>query len=278
MMTNFRSYYINLARSQDRDQKMRERFARIGLECVRVPAIEGRALPPELPGVDAGAYGWTHGSKLRPGEIGCYLSHLRAIETFYASGAEFAMICEDDAEFAEDLPRILATLTAADAPRDWDLVKLQSVHRAWTRPLRKLSEERSLATAPTRTAGATAYLINRRAARALLENLLPMLVPYDHAYDRGLALGLRVRVVAPFPVHVPKGAAEAPSTIDAARAKKYKDLRRLTTLWWRAKCETSRFACAVAAGFASAPPNAELPPIDELKGLYIANRELWRQF
>lgn len=40
-------------------------------------------------------------------------------------------------------------------------------------------------------------MINRTAAQRYVQQLLPMQLPYDHAYDRGWVYGLKVRRVFP---------------------------------------------------------------------------------
>jgi glycosyl transferase family 25 len=50
-----------------------------------------------------------------------------------------------------------------------------------------------------RLKGSGAYLVDRRAAAALRNYLLPMRLPYDHALDREWCWGLRALSVLPFP-------------------------------------------------------------------------------
>ena len=51
-----------------------------------------------------------------------------------------------------------------------------------------------------RSTGAAAYVISRRAAEVYLDKLLPIGQPFDHAFDRGWFLGLRMREVNPLVV------------------------------------------------------------------------------
>jgi glycosyl transferase, family 25 len=41
------------------------------------------------------------GADLRRGEIGCFLSHIDALERFLATGSELTLVLEDDANFSE---------------------------------------------------------------------------------------------------------------------------------------------------------------------------------
>ena len=75
-------YYINLDRSPDRRAHMESHLGAHNLAMERIAGIDGHALSDNTPGVDRALYRRCHGRNIRPGEIGCYLSHLRALEVF----------------------------------------------------------------------------------------------------------------------------------------------------------------------------------------------------
>ena len=122
-----------------------------------------------------------------------------------------------------------------------NLVKLEAHHSTVSLPIRRLFGPYCLCVVPTRPTGSAAYVINRSAAGAFLERLLPMVVPYDHAFDRGWALGLRVRAITPWPVKT-----DGPSTI-SGEFRKLKAWQKGYSLAWRARTETMRFAGALHA-------------------------------
>ena len=75
---------------------------------------------------DEGAAMTRHGRALIGGEVGCYLSHIAAIDAFLASGAQFALVLEDDATIPLDARTIVSTLIdqiEISAP-DWDIIHL----------------------------------------------------------------------------------------------------------------------------------------------------------
>jgi GR25 family glycosyltransferase involved in LPS biosynthesis len=79
-------YYINLDRSIERRKKMQEMYTNL----IRVPAYDGDSLDVYnditiIPGYD-----------MNNGEIGCSLSHIRAIYTAYKNGEKGTFIMEDD--------------------------------------------------------------------------------------------------------------------------------------------------------------------------------------
>ena len=90
----------------------------------------------------------------------------------------------------------------------------------------------------------------KRAARTYLEQLLPMQLPYDHAHDRGWALGLKVRKVRP---EVCTHSYDQGSTIDVAppagqrtEAVKLPWYQRLSVYRYRMANQTRRLVHGVA--------------------------------
>jgi glycosyl transferase family 25 len=201
-MQPFPVYLINLDRSPERLMLMQEQFARLEIPFERIPAVDGR-------GATADRHNWRHHAPLRDGEVGCYLSHIKALEAFLASGAACGLILEDDTVLGDGLLRILAVLQGR---RDWDLVKLYATHVSGVWP------RRGLVRVAFRHGASAAYVVNRHAATRLLAGLLPITVPYDHAFDRAWTHGFKLRLWLPFPI-----ARHAfPSTIGASSKKLHK--------------------------------------------------------
>ena len=79
------TYVINLDRSPERLRAMSGRLERARLSWVRIAAVEGAGIDAyECADVDAQAYRRAHGKELNPAEVGCYLSHVKALRTFLA--------------------------------------------------------------------------------------------------------------------------------------------------------------------------------------------------
>lgn len=177
---------------------MRQQFNVLAINMGRIVAVDGDALTPfDYEFVDRAAFSRRHHALLRRGEVGCYLSHFRAISTFLGSGAPSAIICEDDVAIGDDFATILDALEHHASK--WDLVKLHATHPAGAITRLTLGGYR-LASLTLRHGSAACYAINRRAALKLRDKLLPMTVPYDHEFDRAWKYGYRLRAVLPFPV------------------------------------------------------------------------------
>jgi glycosyl transferase family 25 len=92
-------YVINLDRDAERLASIRANLGALGLGFERLPAVMGKDLPDWEKLVDLAAYAWRNRMDTpRAGEVGCYLSHLKAMETFLQTDAPWCVILEDDVE------------------------------------------------------------------------------------------------------------------------------------------------------------------------------------
>ncbi len=191
---------INLDRSPDRLAAAHRHFGAVGLPFVRVAGID--ASQEDLSGypVDRRSFERIHGrASIRPGEIGCYQSHLKALRMFIASGKEFGLICEDDAQPESFLLQSLVILF--DWADDWDIVPLFHFHRGGPVALRR-GPGLALNVHMGHISSAAAYLVNRRAAQVLLDHLDVMRACVDHSLYETWRHGLRLRSVSPMPVQL----------------------------------------------------------------------------
>ncbi|NBR25590.1 MAG: glycosyltransferase family 25 protein [Micrococcales bacterium] len=90
-----RAYIINLDRSPERWEAVNKECNRVGLETVRIPAVDGKLWD---------GSGWKKqgraNEKYWRGMAGCYFSHIKAIETAIASPEHFpCLVLEDDVVF-----------------------------------------------------------------------------------------------------------------------------------------------------------------------------------
>jgi len=247
-MNGLQTWVINLDRAPERMAGIAARLQALKLPYTRLSAVDARALTPEQHAtLDEATYCRQHGMTSLPGELGCYLSHIAVMKALLASQAEFALVLEDDVGLTDSLPAVLQGLL--QHANRWDVVKLSAVHRGTPQPVLALPQGHQLAVMLSRVTGSSAYLINRRAAEAWLglrrpsASLLPMQLPYDHAYDRAWRFGLKQRLVVPQPcLHDD----QAPSTIGATSAnngqRKFPWFKRWSTYRYRLGNEAQRLA------------------------------------
>lgn len=97
-------YFINLDRSPDRLAWFRSRGEALGLDLVRVPAVDAAKLDAaEMARLAALSSG---NSELSGAEIACFLSHRNVWRTI-AEGDVWAFVAEDDIHFADDAGKFL---------------------------------------------------------------------------------------------------------------------------------------------------------------------------
>ena len=237
------TYLINLDRSPERRFRMEAKLMARGLEFERVSAVDGRQLVLPVTDFDEEGYRRRHGRNGNPYEIGCYLSHVECARRMLAAGAAHALVLEDDLFLEEDI--VPALSAALNEQGEWDILRLSTVNRGRKFRLKALTPYRSLAISLTREKGSGAYLINRRAAKWIAEDLIPMRLPYDLAFDLEHLAGLRGRFIHPQPV---RQSAERGSLIqNELRRFRLPASRYLTVLPYRAFYEFSRFVARARA-------------------------------
>lgn len=214
--------YINLAEDTERDRRMQREFARSGLAARRLDASRWSREPVE---VQQKHYSDALNRRcyfrpLLPGERGCYLSHLRAWQELLASEAQALVVLEDDVVLKPQLRQVLESL--AQAPQDWDLVKLigrgrEKVGRRTVLPGGvALVDYRRV---PSLTAG---YVLSRSGAAKLVASRIPFARPIDVDLRHWWENGLRVRGVQPDAI----GLAETSFDSSIGDKKHGADLRR----------------------------------------------------
>ena len=241
-MTSVLALYINLDRSDVRRAHMEEQLTALGFPFERFAALDGSTLETGPAEIDPDHFAKCHGRLVRPGEIGCYLSHIRALERFLQSEADYGLIFEDDAEISPDLREILDEVVQRDKLQDWDFLKLQTRRNTFQTLCQPIKDDYSLGICYSRSTGATAYMVTRQGAQKMVERLLPMETPWDHAFDRPHFLGLRFKIVYPYPVTC---ARLGSSTIETSKPIKLSGLSKLPALWWRSKSEIGRLVWSV---------------------------------
>lgn len=176
-------YVVNLDRSLDRWQRIEKEFRNLQLNLIRVPAVDGKTLKFPDKRFSPFFYRLKDGKEASLGAVGCFFSHLKALQCFLDSGREFALICEDD---VSPCPGLTDALTEALRHRKtWDLIRVDDARRRPVLPYAVLTPVYRLATHLSGMSNTGGYLINRKAAKKLLRVLLPMTIPYDNALYRG---------------------------------------------------------------------------------------------
>lgn len=233
-------FVINLDRSPERWERISRSGG--GLDLRRVAGIQGSEIAREgWRHVAPERFMFSHGRILLPGEYGCYQSHLLALRTIVEQDIPAAVVAEDDVVLVPDLAARAAALLGASAG---GVMKLFN-HRV--RAFRRWGTS-ALGDAFGRCAhgplgSAACYAVTNAAARALLERLRVMWLPWDIALERGWDTQ-----VATFTSHLPL-VRIGPDAVKSTIARTYKvsklpPTRRLPAAAFRAEDYLRRAAYA----------------------------------
>lgn len=192
---NIKSYIINLKSSENRRAYMESVMAPLDfLDTEFIEAVDGRRMSPEevAANFDQAEAVRHYGRQLRPGEIGCTLSHKKCAAALLASDEPYALIFEDDLVWqTTQLRGVFEALDAVLRTSRPTIVLLSGDY--WYRFLKKLDGEYRLASVSDAVC-AQAYFINRAAAEKLL-GLRNWHVADDWQAIRGA--GIRVKALYP---------------------------------------------------------------------------------
>ena len=238
------AFIINLETAADRWAAIAQRFAATRIPVVRVPAVNGNTLELPIPEFHEKYFRLRHGRATNPREIGCYLSHVAALRAFLETGDAHGLICEDDIipgpEFDD------AIESALIHARHWNVLRVTGLGTGKPLTIRQLSGGFRLCISLGRVKGAGAYVVDRAAAKAFVERLLPMWLPFDHAVDREWHFGLRAAYILPFPCS--QTDAGFRSSIQTGKTGKKRSRRRwLTTYPYQAGNEMTRWVFRTAS-------------------------------
>ncbi len=238
-------YLINLDRSTDRLLSAEKHFNAVGLPFERIVAIDANKEDLSAYPIDRKIFQRTHGrATIRPGEIGCYFSHLKALRAFLASDREFGVVCEDDVLPQVQLSTVLEDLLTFS--HEWDIVSLFHFHRGGPLVVRR-AKEFAMNVHIAHISSAAAYFLSRQAAETLVSYLEVMRACIDHSLYESWKHGLRLRSVTPMPVNLAAQAHQ--STINIESGKKPSIFFRLPTLLNRSYVAIRVFASGLGQAF-----------------------------
>jgi glycosyl transferase family 25 len=186
---------ISLPDQHDRRAFMQRQFEQLGVsfrffDAIRVnlndgwPALYARQERLAQSGVD-----------LRAGEMGCYLSHRGVWSEFLAGAEEVCLVLEDDVGLKPDFVAVVEALCAA--PQQWQFVRLFAMFPKPAFPVMRLTGDHVLVDYLAQPNGTQGYLINRAAARCLLNYTESMSAAIDTTLDRDWDHGVEIRGVEP---------------------------------------------------------------------------------
>lgn len=235
-----KAYVINLDRSKERWAYISKHLGTLNIAYERVSGVEGRKLTPPIQGYSALRYFLWHGKRTELGQVGCFMSHVKASRQFLESGDEHGMILEDDVQLEAGTLALLQQAIAVGG-NTWDILRLTGFHGGMPARYRSLDPTHWLAVNLTRKTGTGAYVVNRKAATAIANKLLPMTLPIDHAIERDWLYGYRISTIIPLPASQADTPHSGKSSInEGASNVKYPRVFRVSAGLFRLTTELSR--------------------------------------
>ncbi|MDZ7824259.1 MAG: glycosyltransferase family 25 protein [Ahrensia sp.] len=213
---------------------MQQKASALGIDVQRVEAIDGRTIPEaEWHDFDIKKFRARCGRHPAAGEYGCYMSHIKALRTFIDSGAQSAIILEDDAELEGQLLTVAAALDHAASDQAL-LVRLCTHRQDFFEKLQELSTGHQLGQCwHGPTGSASAYWINRVSAQRLLDFALPGSLPYDILLERAWGHGVRALVIGPSLLKQPRPPTSTINQSFTLKHQKFKWYNRWRTYLFR---------------------------------------------
>ncbi len=214
-MQDFSALLLNLDRDTARRAHMEKQLAGAGIVFTRQPGVLGDRLPDALRPYFYDRTGRPK-TTMKKGELGCYASHLLALQRV-ASGelGPAVLIMEDDLDLAPGLIEIIAEARRA-APANWDILRLSSASRRAYVPVARVGASRFLVRYSKIPNSAGAYLVTPEGALKFLLRGIRGLT-FDDDLRRPWFHGMETYGVLPSPVK----AGVLQSTIDAVEPGRF---------------------------------------------------------
>ena len=189
---------ISLERSTDRRERVQRELKNFPLGWAFLNAVDGFALKALPKSYDPVKVKRLQGYELTPGEIGCYLSHMKAWEQCVEHNKTM-LVLEDDFVINGDLSHIFESLTQMD--QRWSLVRLAALYDVEHRAIERY-EGIELVENRGDPVGAAAYVIKPSAAAQLIKCSSAIYEPVDHYLEHDSKHDLRMLAVKPYPISI----------------------------------------------------------------------------
>lgn len=182
-MTRLLTLVINLDDSTDRMALAGRLLDEAGIAFERLPACDARHTPPDaFEDYDEARAVAFYGRPLTGGEVGCFKSHVLAVQRFLQSDADYALVLEDDMTLPDNAKAVLNGIIDRldrDEGKNWEIV---NIGRKPNRPRSSLGEIDGYrlyhaAYFPITTTG---LLWSRHGAEAFLRDAEFATAPIDH--------------------------------------------------------------------------------------------------
>ena len=234
-----RVFVISLPNANERRTFMKMQLEHLGLDYEFFDAIPGSEYFDDPRWYDDVSARRLEDRSLRPGEVGCALSHAAVYEEIVKRGLSWALILEDDAILHNDLPSILKVLEN-DKIEQGDVIFLERCdHYKWgsKQPLwKQFSIVDPILVRYGNNAQAAGYIVTAKAAAAMSKVNIPVRFPADNwGYYRRL---VRFRGVVPTLTLIRQNTSLNSQTTEKGTRQAFHPYSIWTYLWYGFKVYT----------------------------------------
>ena len=180
MTEELRCYVINLDSSKTRLNEFETAFKETNFDIERISAVDGNL-------IDIAAFSDDDqcqkqmGRGIQPGEVGCYLSHKKAIEKFLSTDAAYAIVFEDDAIPNEGFEDAITTIIEKFLKHNNSAAAINLGAYDFKYSSKVLPINNNMLRCTHRFPMlATAVLWTRYGAKTFLDKASPITMPYDN--------------------------------------------------------------------------------------------------
>lgn len=229
-------YVINLARSKERWEKFTASPVFSKDTFTRIDAIDGRLLDEdEYSDFSIDSFRQYNGRHPKPGEYGCYLSHVNAMRAFFKSDNNSAVILEDDVVIDTEQVSFCNYLDES-YPEKPLLIKLETNRKPSFEPMVTSPSGHEIGQCwfgPT--GGSCAYWINKSGVSKLLKTITPGHLPFDTMLERPWYHSVPTFVTRPSVFPHPTPPYSEIGLDSDIKYKKFPAYKRVLTLGFRTK-------------------------------------------
>ena len=167
-----------------------------GIHPEHFPAVDGRSAYPSLEGKERIS---ERMSMLRvrrlltSSEVGCYLSHLRAVKKAYNEGYDYVCVLEDDVVIEPEFGNTIRALLSENL----DIVRLMALKLRRRKPLRDIVYGVMLTRPERGTLGTQAYMMSRTGMKKFIDHASVIYEAIDHVLDHFFLFDLETYAVEP---------------------------------------------------------------------------------
>ena len=171
-------YVINLDNSLSRWEKISQDLGHLNASFERVSAIYGKSIDWQAVSDDQFCRAYM-GRSIQPGEVGCFLSHVKALQKFIDDAEDFAIVLEDDSQVSPDFLSVADHALARLKTTDFYAVNLGPSDYKYATVVGQLDAYRLYCTHRFPML-ATGVLWSRRGAQEFLKQFKLVSLPYDN--------------------------------------------------------------------------------------------------